>query len=169
MKHRSISSLPCLKPFEGSLLIMESRPRSPAGHFISPWLGSCSPLQPVPSLWMSTHPSWQRLANCNLGAKSGPHRSDHQLRMAFIFVNGWLHIKLLYEYQHSVFSFASWGAKPKIFTVWPFTGSLLSPALHYHDTFSHTVSPNMPLLHSIVPSHKLFLCYLKCSFPTIAK
>lgn len=45
------------------------------------------------------------------------------------YVSERLHTKL-YQNQHKVFNFASWAAKPKIVTVWPYIRKVDCPLLH---------------------------------------
>lgn len=79
-------SLPCLKPFDGLPLIIESNPRSYTCHFSSPQLGNHLLLQPFPWLWNSSSfvaraGKWQPMG------QTWPSWSEQKLRLVFIFLN----------------------------------------------------------------------------------
>lgn len=79
-----------------------------------------------------------------------PSQIRPQAKNSF-YISEQLDLKWLCKYQHSVFNFASWPGKPKLFPIWPFTRKVCCLLL-YSIMILLLYNPRCP----IVASHHAF-------------
>lgn len=79
-----------------------------------------------PRLCLGGHPRVSKLASAGQIQPAVSFGISCQLRMVFVFSNGYI-FKWLYKYVHNSLEFASWSTKHKTFTIWPFKKKFANP------------------------------------------